>query len=73
MTHWNLTSVKGNWKFEGTKDGAIWLAKELQAEYQAAFGVAVEDEDGRAYYNGDAAYARDFQGGDIEALRIAGN
>ena len=46
MTHWKLTSVKGTWEFEGTEDEAIEKANELQAEYQAAFGIAVEDEDG---------------------------
>jgi hypothetical protein len=27
----------------------------------------------RAYYNGDAAYTRDFQAGNIESLKGAGN
>ena len=46
MTHWKLTSVKGTWDFDGSEDEAIAKATEVQAEYQAAFGVAVEDEDG---------------------------
>ena len=44
--HWKLISVKGTWAFEGTRSEAIGKAKELQAEYQAAFGIAVENEDG---------------------------
>ncbi len=43
MTY-RLSSVKGTWEFEGTKSEAIARAKELQAEYQAAYGVDVVDD-----------------------------
>ncbi len=46
MTHWKLTSVKGTWDFDGSREEAIAKATEVQAEYQAAFGIDVEDEDG---------------------------
>ena len=50
MTTYTITSAKGN---HGTVDGyraAVARAREIQAEYQAAYGVDVSRPDGRTVF-----------------------
>ena len=47
MATYRLISTKGSIEFFGTEAEAIAEAKEMQDELQAAFGISVENEDGK--------------------------
>ena len=49
-TTYTLTSCKGTWTVTGTLAEARTRARELQAEYQAAYGITVARPDGRVVY-----------------------
>ena len=47
MATYRLISTKGTVEFVGTEAEAIAAAIEMQDELQAAFGISVENEDGK--------------------------
>lgn len=52
-TVYQLTSCKGEWTVTGTLAEARTRARELQAEYQAAYGITVARPDGRVVYTAE--------------------
>ncbi|MEI7836950.1 MAG: hypothetical protein WCK05_11160 [Planctomycetota bacterium] len=52
-TTYQLTSCKGAWTVTGTIAEARAKARELQSEYQAAYGTAVTRPDGRVVYTAE--------------------
>ena len=52
-TTYQIRSIKYSEKFTGTLDMAIDRANEINAEYQPAYGVQVEDEDGLAVWDSE--------------------
>lgn len=65
-TTYTITSIKHTETFRGTLDEAIERARAIDAEYQPAYGVQVEGEDGETLWDTEQP-AED----DLEA-RIAG-
>jgi len=52
-TTYRLESVKGTWEVTGSIGQARARARELQAEYQAAYGIAVVRADGKTVYTAE--------------------
>lgn len=55
MTTYRITSIKHSESFEGDLSDAIARAREIDEEYQPAFGVQVEDVDGVTVWDSEAA------------------
>ena len=52
-TTYTLASCKGEWPVTGSLNEARARARELQAEYQAAYGITVARPDGRVVYTAE--------------------
>ncbi len=50
-----ITSIKRVEEWTGPMDGAIERAKQIDAEYQPAYGVQIEDEDGHTLWSSNEA------------------
>ena len=48
-----ITSIKRVEEWTGPMDGAIKRAKQIDAEYQPAYGVQIEDEDGSIIWDSE--------------------
>lgn len=69
----NGGSVANAYKYRAdTARWAVWSLPNGEIVLDVSRVVCSGGSVKRAYYNGDAAYARDFQDGDIESLQSSG-
>lgn len=70
----NAGSVANAYKYRAdTARWAVWSLPNGEIVFSISRTICSGGSVKRAYYNGDAAYARDFQDGDIKSLRNSGN